>query len=107
MHIAIVNFQLKDMTHEQFSTKCDGLAAAFAAVPGLVSKVWLSDSASNTYGGVYTFRDRAAFHAFTQGDLARAVMTNPNFTDISVRDFGVLEGPTQITRGLPLVRAAS
>ncbi len=28
---------------------------AFAALPGLGSKVWLADSVNGVYGGVYTF----------------------------------------------------
>ena len=79
---------------------CDELAPAYAAVPGLVSKVWLSDPTGNTYGGVYTWRDLSAFQAFTKSDLAKTVMTHPNFTDLVIRDFAVLEGPTRVTRGL-------
>ncbi len=100
MHIAIVNFRLKNMTHEQYGAACDELAPAFAAAPGLVSKVWLSDPTGNTYGGVYTWRDRSAFEAFTRSDLAKGVMTHPNFTDVVVKDFAVLEGPTHLTRGM-------
>ena len=100
MHIAVVNFRLKNMTQEQYNAACDELAPAFAAAPGLVSKVWLSDPRGNTYGGVYTWRDRSAFEAFTRSDLAKGVMTHPNFTDVVVKDFGVLEGPTRLTRGL-------
>jgi quinol monooxygenase YgiN len=100
MHIAVVSFRLKDMTHEQFAATCEGLAPAYAAAPGLVSKVWLSDPTGNTYGGVYTWRDRSAFQAFAESDLAKQVMTHPHFTDLVVRDFAVLEGPTRVTRGL-------
>jgi quinol monooxygenase YgiN len=100
MHIAVVNFRLKNMTHEQFTATCDELAPAFAATPGLVSKVWLSDPTSNTYGGVYTWQDRSAFQAYAKSDLAERVMSSPNFTDLVVKDFAVLEGPTRITRGL-------
>jgi heme-degrading monooxygenase HmoA len=100
MHIAVVNFRLKNMTHEQFTAACDELAPAYAAIPGLVSKVWLGDPTGNTYGGVYTWQDLSAFQAFTRSDLARSVMTHPNFTDVVVRDFTVLEGPTRVTRGL-------
>jgi quinol monooxygenase YgiN len=100
MHIAVVNFRLKNMTHEQFTAVCDELAPAYAATPGLLSKVWLSDPTGNTYGGVYTWQDVSAFQAFTRSDLAKKVMTNPNFTDLVVRDFAVLEAPTRVTRGL-------
>ena len=30
MHVLVVNFQLEDMNHEQFSEACDGLAETFA-----------------------------------------------------------------------------
>ncbi|MCZ7577711.1 MAG: YdhR family protein [Dehalococcoidia bacterium] len=100
MHITVVNFHLKEMTHEQFLAACDELAPAYAAIPGLIQKVWLSDPASTTYGGVYTWTDRAAFAAFAAGDLARAVVTHPNFADVTIREFEVLEAPTRVTRGL-------
>jgi hypothetical protein len=106
MHIAVINFRLNDMTHAQYVAACEELAPAFAAIPGLINKVWLSDSTANTYGGVYTWRDRAAFLAFAQGDLAKSMMTNPSLTDISVRDFAVLAAPTEVTRALPLAGSA-
>ena len=100
MHIAIVNFRLKNMTHAEFAAACDELAPAYAAAPGLVSKVWLSDPTGNTYGGVYTWQDLSAFRAFMDSDLAKAAMTNPHFTDVVVKDFAVLNGPTRVTRGV-------
>lgn len=100
MFISVASFNLKDMTHDQFVAACDELAPAYAAIPGLVSKVWLSDPASNTYGGVYTWNDRAAFDAFAASDLARALVTHPNFANITINAFDVLERPTAVTRGL-------
>ncbi len=100
MHIAILNFQLKNTTPDQFGKQCDELAPALAKVPGLISKVWLADATGNTYGGVYTWRDRAAFQAFLQSDLAKAAFNNPSVVDVTMRDYAVLDGPTKITRGL-------
>jgi quinol monooxygenase YgiN len=100
MHIAILNFHLKNTTPEQFKKQCDELAPALAQIPGLVSKVWLADSTANTYGGVYTWKDRAAFQAFAQSDLAKAMLNNPSLADVTIRDFAVMEGPTKVTRGL-------
>ena len=62
MHVQIVQFHLRDLTDEAFRALCDELAPTLAAVPGLLSKVWLASPATNTYGGVYTWRDRAAIH---------------------------------------------
>ena len=100
MHVLVVNFQLDGIDHDQFSEACDGLAETFAAIPGLIAKVWLSDPENNTYGGVYTFEDRAAFEAYQAGEVFAAVAGNPNFVNVTAKDFGILEGPTRVTRGL-------
>lgn len=100
MHVQVVNFQLKGVTEGDFASECDKLAPAFAAVPGLISKVWLADKASNTYGGVYFWRDRGAMETFAASELFAAVKSHPAFTGITSRDFGILEGPTAVTRGL-------
>ena len=67
-------------------------------MPGLISKVWLADEASNTYGGVYTWVDRQAMDAFARSDFFKAFATNPSFANITSAVFGVLEGPSEITR---------
>lgn len=105
MHIQIVTFQLKDQSDEEFLSGCDQVAPSFAAIPGLISKVWLTDRKSGTYGGVYTWRDRAAMEAFQTTDLYAAVVNNPNLSGITSRNFAVLEGPTAVTRGLAAVAA--
>lgn len=98
MHVQIVNLKLHDLSDSDYRQACDGLAPVFAEVPGLISKVWLADEATNTYGGIYTWVDRAAMEAFASSDLFRAIAANPNFVDITSRDFSVLAGPTSITR---------
>jgi quinol monooxygenase YgiN len=105
MHIQIVNFNLKDLTPQQFESACDELAPAFAAVPGLLTKVWLADRATNTFGGVYTWRDEAALRAFQETELFRNVIGHPNFANITSREFAVIEAPTRVTRGEPAAAA--
>ena len=100
MHVQIINFQLNDIDEAAYRMLCDELAPAFAALPGLLSKVWLADAATGTYGGVYLWQDRAAMEQFTRTDLFNAVATHPNLAGVSSRDFAVLEGPTRVTRGL-------
>ena len=100
MHIQVVNFQLRDMDETAFRALCDELAPTFAAIPGLVSKVWLADPASGTYGGVYTWGSRDAYEAYTRSEVFAAIAGNPNFANVTSRDFGVLDGPTRVTRGL-------
>jgi heme-degrading monooxygenase HmoA len=104
MHVQIVNFQLNGINEAQYREVCDEVAPAFAAVPGLVSKVWLADQPTNTYGGVYLWRDRQAMQDYLDSELFRGVSADPHLKDLTSRDFGVLEAPTEVTRGLALAR---
>jgi len=105
VHIQIINFHLKDLSETEYSAHCDELAPAFAEVPGLISKVWLANRATNTYGGVYTWASRDKMDEYAKSDLFRAVASNPNLAGIISIDFGVLEDPTTVTRGLAEVHA--
>ena len=100
MHVLIVNFNLQGLSEAEYRQACDSaFAPAFRDAPGLLTKTWLSDPGSNTYGGVYVWRDRAALDAYLQSELFRTVANHPNLTNISSRDFEVLEAPTRVTRG--------
>jgi len=99
MHIQIINFRLKGVSEEDYAGLCDELAPSYAAVPGLVRKVWLADSENGVYGGVYVWRDRKAMEEFAQTELFNSVATHPNLEDVTSTDFGVLLGPTGVTRG--------
>lgn len=105
MHIQIITFQLRDLSEDDYVNVCNQVAPSFAAVPGLISKVFLADRENGTYGGVYTWHDRAAMEAFAGTDLFAAVANNPNLTGLTSRDFSVLEGPTEVTRGLAALAA--
>jgi quinol monooxygenase YgiN len=105
VYIQIVNFNLKDLSDTDYRIACDGLADVFAQIPGLISKVWLADEDANTYGGVYTWVDRAAMETYLRSDLFSAVAANPNFANITSAAFDVLDGPSRITRALITVAA--
>ncbi|MGF1470357.1 MAG: YdhR family protein [Rubrobacteraceae bacterium] len=105
MHILIVNFNLKDMGDGESREISEQIAPAFAELPGLISKTWLANPETNTYGGVYIWRDREAMENYKQTDIYKGVEANPHFENLSVKDFGVMEEPTRITRGLAGVAA--
>lgn len=101
MHVQIVNFNLSGMSDAQFRQACDEqFAPAFAGMPGLLYKLWLADPATNTYGGVYAWRDRDAMEQYMGSELFRTVASHPNFANITAKDFAILEGPTRVTNGL-------
>lgn len=97
LHIQVVNFNLEGISHEEYMGVADSVASAFAEVPGLISKAWLSDPEGNTYGGVYTWENREAMEAFAQTEFFQGVAGNPNFNNFSSRSFDVLEGPSKVT----------
>ena len=99
MEILVVNYSLDGMTESEYESLCDEVAPAFAAVPGLVSKVWLADRDNGVYGGVYTFENGAAVDAFLASELGQ-VAAIPGLANVTIRRFEVLAEPTAITRGL-------
>jgi hypothetical protein len=68
MHILIVNFTLEGIGEEEYRNMVEPIAPAFATLAGLVSKTWLADEKTNTYGGV-----RAGFRpAYVRENFAPA-----------------------------------
>src|SRR6476646_4341808 len=105
MHIQIINFHLDGVSEADFRAHADEAAPVFAEVPGLISKVWLANRATNTYGGVYTCASRDAMDEYVKSDLFKGIATNANRVGVTSIDFGVLEEPTSVTRGLAGVTA--
>jgi heme-degrading monooxygenase HmoA len=105
MHIQVVTFHLQDLPEDAFREACEQLAPAIAEVPGLISKVFLANATTNTYGGVYTWRDRPAMESFQASAIFQGLATNPNLIDVRSQDFGVFEEATRISRGLAAVAA--
>jgi hypothetical protein len=99
MHVQIVEFQLNGIDDAQYRAACDEGAPTFAAIPGLLSKIWLADQSSNTYGGVYIWRDRQSMQNFVGSDLFRGITDDPQLNDVRSHDFEVLETPTEVTHG--------
>jgi len=105
MHILIVNFSLEGISEEDYHGLAETIAPAFSDLPGLVSKTWLADAETNTYGGAYVWQDREAMEAYKQTDIYKGMQANPHFKNIAVKDFAVMESPTRVTRG-PVQAAA-
>ena len=100
MHIQIINFNLEGINRAEYEGVCNELAEAFAAFPGLVSKHWLADEKNNTYGGVYIWETKEAYEEYLNSELFAGVGSNQALVNIVSKDFGVIEAPTRVTRGL-------
>ncbi len=105
MYIQVVTFHLKDLPEDAFRQACEQVAPAIAEAPGLVSKVFLANATTNTYGGVYTWRDRSAMEAFQGSEIFQGLAANPNLVDVRSQEFGVFEDATRIARGLAAAAA--
>lgn len=105
MYVQVVTFHLEGITEADYLEACNQLAPAIAAAPGLISKTFIADRATNTYGGVYFWSDRESLEAFKRSDIWRAVETNPALVGTTVQEFEVLDEPSRVTRGLMTVAA--
>jgi heme-degrading monooxygenase HmoA len=105
VHIQIITFGLKGIREEGYAKGAEAVAPTIAAMPGLLSKHWLADKETNTYGGAYVWRDREAMEAYGKTEVFAAMRDNPHLEGLSVKDYAVLEEPTRITRGLAEARA--
>jgi predicted enzyme related to lactoylglutathione lyase/heme-degrading monooxygenase HmoA len=95
MHIQIVTFKLYGITEAEYIHACEEqFAPAFRNMAGLISKVWLRNAETNTYGGVYTWRDKTAMDAYMASDVFRSAQQYPHFAEVTSRDYGVIEGIT-------------
>jgi hypothetical protein len=97
-HIQIVTFQLAGLEPDAYRAHCEASAQAFTEIPGLREKAWLANPSVNTYGGVYAWESRQAMEAYVSGPIFGALVSNPGVANVTTRDFGVLERPTEITR---------
>jgi heme-degrading monooxygenase HmoA len=103
--VQLVTFRLDEgLTEEQYREGCREETAVFAGMPGLLGKVWLRDPDTGTYGGLYLWRDRAAYEAYLASDVFQAIRDDPAFDGVTSQGFDHFEELTKATQaGLPLV----
>ena len=95
--IQIVQFRLAGISDAEYVAHAELLAPRFRQLPGLVSKVWLANADANTFGGLYTWRDRAAVEQYRTSDTYAQLTGNPHFVKLSDHEFTILPNPTQVT----------
>jgi hypothetical protein len=103
-HVLIITFALNDLADADYRQLAEALAPQFLQVPGLMSKTWLADEVSNTYGGIYDFEDAAAHQRYLASEIVMGMKANPAFAEVRIRPFGTIEAATAITGG-PLAEA--
>ena len=100
MHVQIITFGLEGLSDREYRFHCEAIAPAFAQLPGLVSKTWLANAETNTYGGVYLWRDRRSMENYERSDIYEGMLANPHLEGLVARSFPVVEEASGITTNL-------
>ena len=93
-----LNFKFS-VTGAEYEAAVIPLAEDFAALDGLIWKVWMINEEEGEAGGIYLFEDEASVQAYLDGPLAAGVISHPALSHFSVKQFDVMEDLTEVTRG--------
>jgi hypothetical protein len=100
MAIRLLQINLKfNVAASDLKAAFAGLANDIAAVPGLRWKVWILNEQESEAGGIYLFESKESVQAYLEGPIVAGIQAHPALSDISVKQFDVLEDLTGITRG--------
>ena len=98
-----VNFKI-GVPAAEFRQLAEEIAPAFAAVPGLVWKVWNLNEETGEGGGFYLFADDESLRQFAASPLAEQVKNAPFLKDVQLKTYDVVESVTVVTHGAALIR---
>lgn len=104
MHVQVITFGLNGITEEQYHQACEAETETFAALPGLLAKTWLRNPETNTYGGMYLWRDRDSFEGYLNGEVFKAISADESLSNVTSNDYDVFEDLTKATQpGLSVI----
>jgi hypothetical protein len=93
-----LNFKFS-VSKSEYEQAASSLADDFAAVDGLVWKIWLMNEKESEAGGIYLFDDESSLKAYLEGPLAAQVKSHPALSNMSAKVSDVMDKVTAITRG--------
>ena len=96
MYVQVVTYGLAGIGEDEYLDVAHRVAPRFSGMSGLLAKLWLGNTDEGRYGAVYLWEDREAMERFVRSDLFEAF--NPEFDDVAVEDFDVLENLTAVTQ---------
>jgi hypothetical protein len=101
MQAQLITWELQEISQAEYLRQMvEPDAPVIAKWPGLISKVWVSDEAKNSYGGFYLWENKSAMENFMHSDFVKAVVSRPFVKNVSSVDFEVNQNASLITRGL-------
>ena len=100
MNVLLVTFRLPGMDEPTYRRLAQRVAPKIAAAPGLVSKTWLADPATHTYGGLVLFDSQQALDAYLASEVIRELRSDPRLTEFSATRYESLAEAGRMTNGL-------
>jgi len=101
MQAQLITYQLNNISQAEYLKQMvEPDAPILANVKGLISKVWLTDEAKNSFGGFYLWENKTAMEDFMHSDLVKAVVSRPYVKNVASVDYEVNQKASLITRGL-------
>lgn len=97
MHTQVITFGLNGITEEQYHAACEAEAPMFASIPGLLTKVWLRDPKTDTYGGIYIWADQESYENYVKGEIFTALKGDTSLKNFESRNFGVFDDLSKVT----------
>jgi hypothetical protein len=93
-----INFKFS-VTPAELAESFAPIAEPIAEVSGLRWKIWSLNAATSEFAGIYLFDDEASIEAYLSGPIIAEVSKHPALSDFSIKQFGVIEEFSAITRG--------
>lgn len=90
-----VNFSF-DIPGDQLVQALAPAAESYAAVPGLIWKLWTINEEKGEAGGLYLFKNEAALQTFLESPLAPKLERS---REKSIKQFNIIKDLSEITRG--------
>lgn len=93
-----INFKF-NVSRAAYEEAVSPLAEPIASVPGLQWKIWLMNEGASEAGGILCFADNDSLQAYLEGPIATKIANHPALSDMSVKQFEVMDDVTAATRG--------
>lgn len=88
-----------NVSPEELAKEFETAAVPIADVPGLKWKIFGMNEERGEGAGIYLFEDDASLKAYIEGPIIARMKTLEAFSDITMKEFDVVENATAITRG--------
>jgi hypothetical protein len=74
-------------------------AHQIAVWPGLIWKIWITETSQSLYGGIYLFSDEASALAYLDSPIADSIRAIPGLSKFETQLFDVNPELSAVTRG--------